>query len=157
MKIETRKFGAIDVQDDQKIVFVQPIIGFPHLLNFAVVDTGGPVKWLQSLDDEAVVFPVADPFAIKPDYDIELPSSEASMLEVDRVEDVQLLAIIVLSKHADGTRANLKAPIVINRRTRAAKQVVLSDNSLPIRYRFILADNQSNKEVANVGSYSQER
>jgi len=154
MKIETSRFGPIDVQDDQQITFVQPIIGFHELLRFALVDTGGFVKWLQSLDDGNVVFPVVDPFAVKPDYEIELPSSEAAMLDVDDVADVQLWCITVLSDRPGEVRANLKAPIVINRRTRTAKQVVLPDNSLPIRYHFMLEATQGNKEVANAGSYA---
>ena len=46
-------------------------------------------------------------------------------------------------------RANLRAPIVLNRATGKAKQVVLPDSDLPIRYRFLPKAKQRNKEVAD--------
>ena len=149
MKIETHMFGAIEVQDDQEIRFVQPIIGFPELLRFVLIDTGGGIKWLQSLDDATVAFPVVDPFSIKPDYDIEIPTSEAQSLEVKDADEVQLWCITVLSGSKEEVRTNLRAPVVLNRRNGKAKQVVLPDNDLSIRFRFLPEAIESNKEVAN--------
>jgi flagellar assembly factor FliW len=154
MRIETSKFGALELQEDQEIAFVQPVIGFPGLLRYALIDTGSRIKWLQSLDDDDVVFPVVDPFAVKPDYDIEIPTSEASMLEMKSVDDVQLWCITVLSGRREEIRANLRAPIVINHHTRKAKQIVLPDNTLPIQYHFMPEAVHSNKEVAHAGSYA---
>jgi len=149
MKVETSMFGTIDVRDDQEIKFVQPIIGFPELLRYVLVDTGGSIKWLQSIRDATLAFPVVDPFSVKPDYDIEIPTSDAEMLGVKNVEEVQLWCITVLSKSKEEVRANLKAPIVLNRATGEAKQVVLPDSDLPIRYRFLPKAKQRNKEVAD--------
>jgi len=154
MRIETRKFGTIDVLDDQVIRFLQPIIGFPGLVKYVLIDTGGRVKWLQSMEDPNVVFPVVSPFSIKDDYNVDLPNSEATALDVSRAEDVQLWNITVLSNNPAEIRANLRAPVVLNRRNGAAKQVVLSDGELPIRYHFVLETIPSNKEVANVGSHA---
>jgi len=149
MKIETSMFGAVDVQDDQEIRFVQPIIGFPGLLRYVLIDTGGGIRWLQSLDDATVVFPVVDPFGIKPDYDVEIPGADAEALEMKSVDEVQLWCITVLSGSKEEVRANLRAPIVLNRRNGKAKQVVLPDSDLPIRYRFLPQATPSNKEVAD--------
>jgi len=154
MKIETARFGAIQVHEDQKIRFVQPIIGFPTLMEYVLVDTGGLVKWLQSLEDASVVFPVVDPFAVKQDYDIEIPMSDAYSLELKRAEEAQVWCITVLSSNPAEMRANLRAPVVLNRKTGTAKQVVLPDSSLPIRYHFEPAAIHGNKEVAHAGSYA---
>jgi len=154
MKIETKKFGVVDVQEDQVIRFLQPVIGFPGLIKYVLIDMGRCVKWLQSVDDPSVVFPVVSPFEIKDDYNVELPSSEAGALGVHNAEDVQLWSITVLSDNPAEIRANLRAPVVLNRRSGCAKQVVLPDNELPIRYHFVPQNVQSNKEVANVGAYA---
>ena len=90
MKVETSMFGTIDVRDDQEIKFVQPIIGFPELLRYVLVDTGGSIKWLQSLRDATLAFPVVDPFSGKPDDDIEIPTSDAEMLGGKDVDEVQV-------------------------------------------------------------------
>jgi len=154
MKIETKKFGVVDVQDDQVIRFLQPIIGFPGLIKYVLIDMGRCVKWLQSIEDPSVVFPVVSPFEIKDDYNIELPTTEAGALSVRSADDVQLWSITVLSDSPGEIRANLRAPVVLNRRTGSAKQVVLPDNELPIRYHFVPRTVQSNKEVANVGAHA---
>jgi flagellar assembly factor FliW len=149
MKIETSMFGTIDVLEDQEIRFVQAMIGFPGLVRFALMDTGGAIKWLQSLDDEAVVFPVVDPFGIKADYDVEIPTSDAKALQLENVDDVQLWCVTVLADSKEEVRANLRAPIVLNQKTGKARQIVLPDNDLPIRYRFLPETIESNKEVAD--------
>ncbi|NQT20635.1 MAG: flagellar assembly protein FliW [Planctomycetes bacterium] len=149
MKIETSMFGTIDVLEDQEIRFVQAMIGFPGLVRFVLMDTGGAIKWLQSLDDEAVVFPVVDPFGIKADYDVEIPTSDAKALQLENVDDVQLWCVTVLADSKEEVRANLRAPIVLNQKTGKARQIVLPDNDLPIRYRFLPETIESNKEVAD--------
>jgi flagellar assembly factor FliW len=141
-------FGTIDVQENQEIRFVQPVIGFPGLLRYVLIDSGSCIKWLQSIEDPAVTFPVVDPFSVKAEYDIEIPTAEAEALEVNDVAEVQLYAITVLSRSEKEVRANLRAPVVMNRRTGKAKQVVLADNDLPIRYSFLPQAAESNKEVA---------
>ena len=149
MKIETSMFGTIDVLEDQEIRFQQPIIGFPELMRFVLVDTGGGIKWLQSIDDETVVFPVVDPFSIKADYDIEIPTPDAKALEIESVDDVQLWCVTVLAGTKEEVRANLRAPIAVNLKNGKARQVVLADDDLPIRYRFLPKTIESNKEVAD--------
>ncbi|HUS58138.1 MAG TPA: flagellar assembly protein FliW [Planctomycetota bacterium] len=154
MKIRTKKFGAIEVNHDQEIRFVQPVIGFPGLINYVLVDTGTPVKWLQSMDDPAVVFPVVNPFDVKSDYNIEIPTTEAAALGVEDGADVQLWSITVLSTDPAEIRTNLRAPIVLNRRNGIAKQVVLPDSNLAMKYYFVPKKADRNKEVANAGSHA---
>ncbi len=151
MKIETSKFGTIEVREDQEIKFTHPIIGFPELVRYVLIDTGGGIKWLQALDDPAVVFPMVDPFVVKPDYDVEIPTSDAEILGAKSVDELQLWCITVLSTEKTEVRANLRAPIVMNRKSGTAKQVVLPDNKLPIRFHFVPRLTESNKEVANAG------
>ena len=154
MKIETSKFGAVEIQEDQVIRFLQPIIGFPGLIRYVLIDSDKCVKWLQSMDDPAVVFPVVSPLAIKDDYNVEIPNSEATALGIQGAEDVQLWSITVLSDNPAEIRANLRAPVVLNRHNGTAKQVVLPDNELPIRYHFVPQTILGNKEVAHVGAHA---
>ena len=154
MKIRTKKFGAIEVSRDHEIRFPQPVIGFPGLVNYVLVDTGTCVKWLQSMDDPGIVFPVVNPFDVKLDYNVEIPTSEATMLGIEDAADIQLWTITVLSTNVADIRTNLRAPIVLNRRNGTAKQVVLPDSNLPVKCYFVPQTTQSNKEVANAGSYA---
>jgi flagellar assembly factor FliW len=151
MKFETRRFGVIEVNEDKMIRFKHPIIGFPELVNYVLIDTGHSIKWLQSLEDADVAFPVVNPFDVHADYDIEVPSCEAATIELDSVHDAQVWTVTVLSKDLTEVRTNLRAPVIINRRNGLACQVVLSNGKLPVRYAFIPKP-QSNKEVAGVSS-----
>ena len=74
MKAVTRLFGTIDVADDKIITMERGMIGYPNLTHYALIfdeekkDKKFKIMWLQSMDDGAVAFPVADPIQIKEDY-----------------------------------------------------------------------------------------
>ena len=72
MKLTTRVFGEIDIEDEKIINFEDGIIGFPDLKRFAlIVDEGRKgkaINWLQSLDEPAFALPVMDPLLMKEDY-----------------------------------------------------------------------------------------
>ena len=73
MKVTTRVFGEIDIDDDKIIHFQGGIVGFPDLTDFALVhdaEKGGdtPVRWMQSLQEPNFAMPVMDPLAVCPDY-----------------------------------------------------------------------------------------
>jgi len=151
MKIETRKFGTLDVAHEQTVKFIQPIIGFPGFTQYVVINTGQTVSWLQSLEDASIAFPIVNPFNVMPDYDIEIPTLEAEALQLNGAQDAELWTVTVLAENASDVRTNLRTPIVINRRNGLAKQVVLSDNRLPLKYYFAVEAETSNKEVAHAG------
>ena len=70
-------------------------------------------------------------------------------LEIERAGGAQLWCSTVLAGTKGEVRANLRAPIVVNLKNGKARQVVLVDNDLPIRYRFLPKTIESNKEVAD--------
>ena len=52
MKITTKLFGEIEVDDDKLIKFPQGIIGFPELTDFLLVhdsESEGGIRWMQSI------------------------------------------------------------------------------------------------------------
>ena len=66
-----------------------------------------------------------------PGYSPELADEQAAALALDRAEQALLLAVVTPS--LEGSTVNLLAPIVVNRATGAALQVVLDDEALPVR------------------------
>ena len=73
MKANTRFFGEIEIEDDKIITIEKGMIGFPELKKFALIfneEKGKEAKimWLQSMEEEALAFPVMRPELVKEDY-----------------------------------------------------------------------------------------
>ena len=85
-----------------------------------------PFLRLQVQDNASLEFVVISPFEVLKDYHPEIPRSDLEFLNLDARDDMLLLSIV--KPHAKGVvTANLKGPIVINRQTAKAKQVILEN------------------------------
>ena len=136
VKLQTSRFGKVEIDDMQVIEMKSPILGFGGLNRYAMIahEEGSPFQWLQSLDDGAVAFIIADPFLLKPDYEPEIDDQALAMLEVEQAQDINLMAIITVRPEPVKVTANLRAPLVINRHKRLAGQVILGDEQYPVQY-----------------------
>lgn len=124
MMIETSMWGTIDVPDEQIYTFEKGIPGFDEEHRFALIyEQDSPFVYMQSLTQETLAFVVTDPFLYYPDYEFELPDSEAEEL---KIEDALLIkCIITLKDNIEESSLNLLAPLVFNPNKRLGKQVVL--------------------------------
>ena len=121
-----------------EISFVEPLPGFPDARRFALVELapGGALFALRSLEDPELRFLVVPPAPFFPDYAPELDDAAAAGLGLTGAEDALVLLVVTPGDSPADATANLMAPVVVNARTQAAAQVVLSDSSLPIRRRL---------------------
>jgi flagellar assembly factor FliW len=136
MKIQTSRFGEIDIDKSKIIEMRSGILGFVNLKRFIMIahEEGSPFHWFQSLDDGSIAFITMNPFIIKSDYEPEIDDQTAKMLEVDKVEDIELMVIITVRSEPVKMTANLRAPLVINKMKNLASQVVLEDGQYPVRF-----------------------
>lgn len=139
MKINTRVFGEVDIEDEKIIRFPKGIIGFPELTEFALIhdaekegDTA--VRWLQSLQEPAFAMPVMDPLAVKPDYN---PEVEDELLKpIGEIDPEEVLVLVTLTVPSDIKKmtVNLQAPIVVNAAEKKACQIVVDTDRYPVRF-----------------------
>lgn len=124
MLIETSMWGTIDVPDEHIYTFEKGIPGFDEEHRFALIyEQDSPFVYLQSLTQEALAFVVTDPFLFYPEYEFELPDSDAEEL---KIEDALLIkCIITLKDNIEESSLNLLAPLVFNPDKRLGKQIVL--------------------------------
>ncbi|HET9655447.1 MAG TPA: flagellar assembly protein FliW [Kineosporiaceae bacterium] len=121
------------------LVFVRPMPGFPALTRFVLVRLGGSeaedtlLYELRSLEEPEVRFLVAVPTAFFPDYAVELDESACLDLDLHDADDALVLVVLTVDPDVGGATANLLAPVVVNARTRAAAQVILSGSDWPVR------------------------
>jgi len=135
MRIQTTRFGEIDITPDDTMEFAEGLLGFGHLRRFVLLDDPNDdiFAWLQSCDSPDIAFPVLEPELFSPSYSVELTKTDLEALKLTAMADARLLTIITIPIDPTQMTANLKAPIVLNPKTRAARQCVLQDNALPIR------------------------
>ena len=151
MKINSTRFGEIDVKEAAFIVMKGSILGFEHLKRFVLLvnDENTPLWWLQCVDDPSVAFVVVNSRLVKPDYDPAIFESELEFLDIKNSKDIALLSIVTVRSHPFRATANLRAPILINAENRMAGQVVLEDSDYPIQYDLLDNEANVNRDLSN--------
>jgi flagellar assembly factor FliW len=136
MVVQTGRFGQIEISTDEIITIPSGILGFPEEQDYCLVDSGDDtlILWLQSLTNPHLAFPVLEPRIYKNDYVVRLSASELRELRLDSIKEASVFTILTIPGNLTEMTANLKAPIVINTRSRIAKQVVLQENDQPIKH-----------------------
>ncbi len=139
MKVNTRIFGEIDIEDDKIIEFSGGIIGFPELNKFVLIHDeekgmGVGIRWLQSMQEGGFAMPVMDPLILKQDYN---PEVEDELLkDLGDLDIDNLLVLVTVTVPSDLTKmtVNLKGPLVINSQTKKACQVIVEDEAYTVKY-----------------------
>ncbi|MGQ9472931.1 MAG: flagellar assembly protein FliW [Candidatus Caldatribacteriaceae bacterium] len=123
--MQTKYFGELEVKETEVVLFPWGLPGFEHIRRFILLEEKN-FFWLQSVDEEEVVFAVCDPFLYFPGYEVEIPPTECELLGLSRESDVVVLAIMNF-KSSREIGVNLLAPVVINCKLRMGKQIILED------------------------------
>lgn len=137
MKINTVRFGEIEIDKTRIFNFEMPIIGFNSLKQFVIVDTNKDsfFRWLQSVEDPALAFPIVSVFSLDVNYSIDLPDNVIEKLKIENVESLLVMNIASIPQdNPQGTTINLLAPIVFNVDSSLAGQVILSGSGYDISF-----------------------
>ena len=134
MRIETSRFGAVEVDENRFIRFEHGILGFPNDKEFALIQTaeGSGFYWLQAVTRADLAFVVCDPRFFVPDYRAPIKTEELAQVGLEDPAGAQVF--IIVNKVDDLLTGNLQGPLVINHHSRAAKQLVLSDKRYSTRH-----------------------
>lgn len=136
MLISTSRFGKIQINEEDKIVFREGLLGFNHLRSFVLLDdpTDEIFAWLQSCEEPAIAFPVLEPELFADPYNVKLPKADQVALELSAENPApRFFTIVTIPQDPTQMTANLKAPVAINVHKRLARQCVLQDNNLAIK------------------------
>lgn len=136
VKVNTTRFGELQVNKEDVINFQEGLLGFENLKKFFVVDPGDStlILWLQSIDDEKIAFPIIEPKIFKPDYVAKLLPADMNSVELESLTQAKIYSILTIPTDITTMSANLKAPIVINNDKKIAKQIVLQDSKLNVKH-----------------------
>lgn len=131
VQVRSRRFGTLDVPRESILHLPQGMIGFPNNRRWVILDhrPGSPFKWLMSVEDPELAFAVANPGELVAEYQppIELA---ARLLGTDPAE-IALFVVVTIPSDPTRMTVNLMAPVVVDLRTRRARQIVLDDSRCP--------------------------
>jgi len=150
LKVQTSRFGEIEISQDNVLKFKSGLIGFPDTLEFGlyVCDEEAPFEWLQSLEDPKLAFVVVKPEHIAPEYQFTIPKLDLRDLEIAEGESADIRVVVTVPSDPHDMTANLRAPILIHPRSQEAKQIILSFGDFSTRFQ-IMNPNASVKEAAS--------
>jgi flagellar assembly factor FliW len=131
LKLETLTFGTLEFDEKSIIHLPEGMLGFPKQKKYILVDEPEiqPFKWLQSLEDQYVAFPVVDPHLLFKGYTCALTLEDLRALEIEAEKDIFTLAVAVIAENPADSSINLRAPLLINHQRMVGKQVILTDAS----------------------------
>jgi len=136
MKVQTTRFGTIDVQESQVLTLVEGMLGFSDTHRYVLMDDeiGEPFMWMQSLDIPSLAFVVIDPAIILPSYHFSVKKDQIKALETNSVEDLQVYVIVTMAANILDVTVNLQGPLVVNKKKRVGQQIVLNDPNFSTRH-----------------------
>lgn len=122
LTINTIHFGELEIEANHIYNFPEGLLGFEDLHNFVLIseEETEPFKWLISIDNPDIGFPLLSPFFIDKDYK---PQRNIN-LDVDVP-----MCVVTLGDENRNMTINMKAPIIFNVKELVGKQtILLSDN-----------------------------
>ncbi|MBF0529576.1 MAG: flagellar assembly protein FliW, partial [Deltaproteobacteria bacterium] len=137
MKIQTSRFGEIEIDAGTIIEVPGGLIGFPEEQKYLLIrhKPDSPFYWFQALNDPDLAFVIVNPAVFKPDYQIPYPASLLTAMKASAPEDLSLFVIVTIPRgNPKGMTANLLGPLVVNTPARLGKQLVLDENKYSHRY-----------------------
>jgi len=151
LKINTSKFGALDIDDKKIISFENGILGFENVNNYALlrIEETLPFFWLQAIDNQDISLSCMNPFDIIPDYNPTVEQSALNELQAEEGGDLLVLTTVVVPAEPIKATTNLAAPIIINSKNNKGIQVILRDTQYNIK-QPIFAKEEETRNVDTV-------
>jgi flagellar assembly factor FliW len=132
LKVESTRFGPLEVPVRSVIHLVGGIIGFPNLIRYTLLEYNPPFSWLQSLDRADMAFVVVNAAEFGEEYSFALPTGDRD-LELTEKDEVAIINLVSVRPDPMMTTVNLKAPVIVNLRNMRGRQVVLDNPKFPVR------------------------
>lgn len=130
--------AEFDLNAEDVINFPEGVFGFENEHEFVILqdDENPYIMILQSVNDVYPSFIVVDPFEVLDKYEPAVSNQDLQFFGDDA--ELKYLLIAVFASNLADSVINLKCPIVIDTKTKKAKQVIL-ENDYPIRQQLFVS------------------
>lgn len=139
MQVNSRIFGMIDIEEEKLIHFVNGIVGFPELTDFALIhdaEKEGGIQWLQSMQEPKFAIPVMNPLDVLKTYNPQVEDELLRPLGDLTQDDMLVLVTVTVPKDLTQMSINLRGPIVINASNKKACQVIAEGEEYPVKFKI---------------------
>ncbi len=132
--IKTLHFGEINVEPQHIFHFKEGMLGFENLKEFVLIseEETVPFKWLVSMDEPEIGFPLLSPWHIDLTYN---PGKDID------AEKVVLFVVVTLDSSKGQMSANMKAPIILDVENQIGEQRILRSDKYSTNYIFPQKEN----------------
>lgn len=136
MKIQSRPFGEVEI-DESKIITIQGgMFGFEGYDRFALIGVKEqqPFEWIQCVDEPSIAFVVIRPEAFMPGYQLSISEADKTALGIQSESDLLTYIVCVIPDDMRKITVNLKGPVVVHSKTLQARQVISLVESYSVRH-----------------------
>jgi flagellar assembly factor FliW len=130
------RFGEISYSEEDTLFFPRGLPAFEKNRTWILTgEEDNAIKWLQNIEDEALALPVTTPDAVMPDYNAKIPEDDLDLVETKDPGDLALLIVVSIPESAPwNMTANLRAPILVNLKSRKAVQVIALNEEYSVHH-----------------------
>ena len=136
MKIQTTRFGDLEIEADRIVTFPDGLPGFEGK-RFAIIvsQENNLIEWLQSADEPDVALMLVAPESLLIDYAVNLKAGELHAIqpEGERGEEIIRRVVIRNAEKQGQLYVNLFAPILLNVPRKLGVQVPLVGSGYSVR------------------------
>ena len=128
MKINTKQFGEVRIDEDKIITMPDGIPGFRQHKHYVVLEKKetSPFLLLQCVDDPNLSFVVMDPLRFYPEYTLSVKDFDKTIKWEFGKEELSCFVIITIPHgKPEEMTANFMAPVVINNERKEGMQLIL--------------------------------
>ncbi|MBL7036035.1 MAG: flagellar assembly protein FliW [SAR324 cluster bacterium] len=136
MKIQTSRFGEIEVEENQIITMPSGLIGFSENRHFVIREdeAASPFRWLQSTDSNGLAFVMIEPHVSVSNYELELSREHLNKLKAESIEELKAYVLVTMAKKMEDVTVNLQGPLLFNLEKRLGLQFIIADNKYSTRH-----------------------
>lgn len=139
VKIKTKPFGEIEIDERQIIEFNEGILGFDFIKKFAILDSmdKSPFKWMQALSEPDLAFVIIQPLDFMAEYELVISQIDMESVSAGTPEELLVYSIVTIPGDPSEMTANLQGPIIINPGKRKGKQAISLSEKYRVRHRIL--------------------
>jgi len=135
MKVDTKAYGLMEVNEKQKVSIPQGLFGFEDYIDYVLLDSDNqPFLWLQSVDEKEIAFILINPFLFRKDYEANITNEELAEIGIKSSESALIFVIVTIPQDGGPMTANLQGPLIINKENMTGMQAILSDAKWKTRH-----------------------
>jgi len=140
IKVTTKPFGEIEVNELQIIDFPDGILGFDFIKKFIILDAGdpgSPFKWMQAFDEKDLAFVIIRPLDFMNEYELSISQNDLETVKASNIDELLVFAIVTIPENPRNMTANLQGPVIINPAKRIGKQAISLSDRYTVRHSIL--------------------